>query len=109
MALEFAQNLKARARGIPLEKNEVSTSVTELDDDLWDTKTSRKSSASNLASKPGSDMGSIGPRTFKSMLDVEEPPSIEPLNPMSYDELHAGRGQGFLSELFGCEANLTAI
>lgn len=106
MALEFAQNLKARARGIPLEKNEVSTSVTELDDDLLDTKTSRKSSASNLVSNPGSEKGSVGPRTFRSMLDVKEPPSIEPLNPMSYEELYAGRGDS--SALVGCEANSIA-
>lgn len=92
MAIEITKNVKCQAKNIQLEKHEVSASVTEIHDSAADGDVpSKKSTAPNSPlhqPTPVSDAKAKDQRQYRSMLVVDQPPTIEPLNPLSYDEFY---------------------
>ncbi|CEJ80358.1 Putative Septin AspB [[Torrubiella] hemipterigena] len=93
MAIEITKNVKCQAKNIQLEKHEVSASVAEIHDSAPDGDVpSKKSTAPNSPlhqATPVADAKAKDQRQYRSMLVVDQPPTIEPLNPLSYDEFYA--------------------
>lgn len=95
MAVEFVQQVKARTRSVQLDKCSVIEAVTEIYPDSDEPPSPgrpRHNSVSAVGDHaPNSEAPATGAtlRPYRSMLDVEDPPNLKPLDPMSYDELYS--------------------
>lgn len=83
-----------RARSVQEDKKSVSASVTEIDDASSEVFVPNKPMAAATIAvnkRPASASPATGAsmaRAYRSMLQIEQPPSLEPLNPISFDELY---------------------
>lgn len=97
MTIDLVQQVKSRARSVQLDKNAVSASVTEIDSNTTEalpTEKPRPNSVSGTvqenarkSSAPASVPSTVRP--IRSMLQVEQPPNLRPLELMSFDELYS--------------------
>jgi hypothetical protein len=95
MATNILQHMKGvRSRSVHLEKGSVRVTAVEPVAETVGALSSKRSSSqpSGIEVAPGTPRSSVAStlttRPYRSMLDVEEPPTIRPLKPMSYDELY---------------------
>lgn len=95
MAFDLVHQVKSRTRSVLLEKGQPASGASSSDSAPASKRSSSvMASVARDAASVASSTSSAAPSAtgttlhYRSMLDVDEPPSLTPLNPMSYDELY---------------------
>lgn len=95
MTFDLVHQVKSRARSLQLDKSTLSPAMVALEQVASQAQsTKRLSSLSSngqtaAASFPVPAFVPATIRRYRSMLEVEEPPKLGPLNPVSFEELYA--------------------
>lgn len=97
MATELAKQAKTRTRNAP-EEAVLDQSSAAAEPTIASKRTSSIMATQDMTIIPSAS-SSAAPsitstvRHYRSMLDVEDPPKLNPLNPMSFDELYTPQDQ----------------
>ena len=92
--MNLVNHVKARTRSIQFDKGPIVSLSDHLGSPGSHPRPSKRTSSLAVSEDIGSSRSAFhdprGPiRRYKSMLEVETPPSIKPVEPMSFDELYA--------------------
>lgn len=99
MAFDLVQQVKARTRSIQLDKSTALLAINASEQPATQPQPSKRTSSLPPDGQDLSDHPSVSnsvPTTihrYRSMLEVEEPPKLGPLNPISFEELYTGPDQ----------------
>lgn len=97
MTIDLVQQVKSRARSVQLDKNAISASVTEIGSNTTEASITEKPRPNSVSgtgqenARKSSAPASVPliVRPVRSMLQVEQPPNLRPLEPMSFVELYS--------------------
>lgn len=94
MTFDLIQHVKARTRSVHFDKGTFSlTTASPVESSAKTSNDSRRASSLPVGHEnqpPSPDSSDVTVQQYRSMLDVEaeEPPTLSPMNPMSFDELY---------------------